>query len=59
VFRGAFITALLRGERARDAIRFANAAAAISCTRLGAINGVPTYDEAAALADGKPVGTPR
>lgn len=59
VFRGAFITALLRGERARDAIRFANAAAAISCTRLGAINGVPTYDEAAALAHGKPVGTSR
>ena len=57
VFRGAFITALLRGERARDAIRFANAAAAISCTRLGAINGVPSYDEAAALANGKAVGS--
>jgi sulfofructose kinase len=57
VFRGAFITALLRGEGARDAIRFANAAAAISCTRLGAINGVPTYEEAAALAGGKIVGS--
>jgi sugar/nucleoside kinase (ribokinase family) len=56
VFRGAFITALLKGEAARDAMRFANAAAAISCTRLGAINGVPTYEEAAALA-GKPVGS--
>lgn len=59
VFRGAFITALLRGEAARDAMRFANAAAAISCTRLGAINGVPTYEEAAALAHGKAVGTRR
>lgn len=56
VFRGAFITALLKNEPARDAMRFANAAAAISCTRLGAINGVPTYDEAAALA-GKAVGS--
>jgi sugar/nucleoside kinase (ribokinase family) len=59
VFRGAFITALLKGEPPRDAMRFANAAAAISCTRLGAINGVPTYDEAAALAGKKPVGSPR
>jgi len=59
VFRGAFITALLRGEASRDAMRFANAAAAISCTRLGAINGVPTFDEAAALAGTKPVGSPR
>ena len=49
VFRGALIAALLRGECHRDAVRFANAAAAVSCTRLGAINGVPTQDEAAAL----------
>jgi sugar/nucleoside kinase (ribokinase family) len=59
VFRGALITALLKGEPARDAMRFANAAAAISCTRLGAINGVPGYEEAAALAGKKPVGSPR
>jgi sugar/nucleoside kinase (ribokinase family) len=26
-------------------LRFANAAAGISCTRLGAINGVPTLEE--------------
>jgi sugar/nucleoside kinase (ribokinase family) len=50
VFRGAFIAALLRGEEPREAIRFANAAAAISCTRLGAINGVPALDEVKALA---------
>jgi sugar/nucleoside kinase (ribokinase family) len=50
VFRGAFIAAQLRGEPPVESVRFANAAAAISCTRLGAINGVPTYEEAAALA---------
>jgi len=50
VFRGAFIAALLRGETPGDILRFANAAAAISCTRLGAINGVPTLAETQALA---------
>jgi sulfofructose kinase len=45
VFRGAFIYAYLRGESAPAILRFANAAAAISCTRLGAINGVPTLEE--------------
>lgn len=50
VFRGAFITALLRGDSALDILRFANAAAAISCTRRGAIAGVPTLEETMALA---------
>ena len=50
VFRGAFIAALLRGDAPADILRFANAAAAISCTRLGAINGVPTLAETQALA---------
>jgi len=50
VFRGAFIVALLRGDPPGDILRFANAAAAISCTRLGAINSVPTLGEAQALA---------
>jgi sulfofructose kinase len=49
VFRGAFIAALLRGDRPREAMRFANAAAAVSCTRSGAINSVPTPAETAAL----------
>ena len=49
VFRGALIAALLKGSAAREAIRFANAAAGLSCTRLGAINGVPTYEEAESL----------
>ncbi len=50
VFRGAFIVALLRGDAPDRIVRFANAAAAISCTRLGAIASVPTLAEAQALA---------
>ena len=46
VFRAAFIHALLRGEPARDILRFANATAAVSCMRPGAIASVPTLDEA-------------
>jgi len=45
VFRGGFIYALVRGEPIDQALRIANAAAAVSCTRLGALNGVPTLDE--------------
>ena len=45
VFRGAFITALLRGDAPVDIVRYANAAAAVSCTKPGAIDGVPTPDE--------------
>ena len=45
VFRGAFIAALLRGDSPADILRFANAAAALSCTRLGAIDGIPAMDE--------------
>ncbi len=52
VFRGAFIAALLRGDAPGDILRFANAAAAISCTRQGAINGVPSLEETEALVSG-------
>jgi sulfofructose kinase len=45
VFRGAFIYALLRGDSPADILRFANAAAGSSVTRLGAINGVPTLED--------------
>lgn len=45
VFRGAFIYALLRGDAPAAVLRFANAAAAVSCTREGAIDGVPTLPE--------------
>jgi sugar/nucleoside kinase (ribokinase family) len=45
IFRGAFIYALLRGEPAREIVRFANAAAALSCTRVGAMNSIPSLEE--------------
>jgi len=49
VFRGGFIYALVHGQPIDQALRTANAAAAVSCTRLGALNGVPTLDEVNAL----------
>ena len=45
VFRGAFIAALLEGQSPLDVLRFATAAAAVSCTRVGALAGVPTRSE--------------
>jgi sugar/nucleoside kinase (ribokinase family) len=54
VFRGAFITGLLRGDAPGEILAFANAAAAASCTRLGAITGVPTEADIAALVRNRP-----
>jgi sugar/nucleoside kinase (ribokinase family) len=45
VFRGAFIYALLRGDSPVDILRFANTAAALSCTREGALDSVPARHE--------------
>jgi sulfofructose kinase len=45
VFRGGFIYALVTGQPIDQALRTGNAAAAVSCTRLGALNGVPTLAE--------------
>jgi sugar/nucleoside kinase (ribokinase family) len=45
VFRGAFIYGLLHHEPPKDLLRFANAAAAVSCTRRGAMNGVPSLED--------------
>ena len=45
IFRGAFIYTLLRGDGPREILRFANAAAALSCTKPGAMNSVPTVDD--------------
>ena len=50
VFRGAFIYALLRGDAPVEILQFANAAAAVSCTRAGAMDSVPTLAEVEALA---------
>jgi len=49
VFRAGFIYALLRGDGPEGVLRFACAAAAVSCTRHGAIKSVPTLDEVARL----------
>jgi sugar/nucleoside kinase (ribokinase family) len=51
VFRGAFITAFLAGFPPEAILRFANAAAAVSCTREGALGGVPTHEEIQRLID--------
>jgi sulfofructose kinase len=53
VFRGAFAYALLRGDEPRAILRFANAAAAVSCTRVGAMSSVPTPEEVGLKAEGE------
>ncbi len=54
VFRGAFIYGRLRGWPVSRLLRFANAAAAVACTRLGALAGVPSRPEIdAMLATGR------
>jgi sugar/nucleoside kinase (ribokinase family) len=49
VFRGGFIYGYFKGWPIEDILRFANAAAAVSCTRLGAMASVPAAEEAARL----------
>ena len=49
VFRGAFIAALLRGEPPPRILAIATAAASLSCTREGAIPGVPSPEEMSRL----------
>jgi sugar/nucleoside kinase (ribokinase family) len=50
VFRAGFIYGLLDGWPLERTLRLANAAAALSCTRLGAMAGIPALDEVLALA---------
>jgi sugar/nucleoside kinase (ribokinase family) len=50
VFRAGFIYAWLHGWPTDEILRFANAAAAVSCTRLGALGGIPSLEEVEALA---------
>ena len=47
-FTGALAAAMARGETLADAMRWANAAAALSVTRHGAVAGIPGLDEVAA-----------
>jgi sugar/nucleoside kinase (ribokinase family) len=49
VFRAGFIYAALRGDRPPDILRFACAAAAVSCTRNGAMKAVPSLEDVNAL----------
>jgi sulfofructose kinase len=45
VFHGAFIYGMLQRWPLADIARFANAAAALKCTRIGARRGIPSLDE--------------
>jgi sulfofructose kinase len=49
VFRAGFIFALLREWPTEELLRFANAAAAVSCTRLGALGGIPALTDVEGL----------
>ena len=46
VFHGAFLAGYLDGMELRDNIRFASAAAALKCTKVGGRAGIPTKKEA-------------
>ncbi|MBY6186140.1 ribokinase [Marinobacter hydrocarbonoclasticus] len=48
-FNGAMVTALLEAQPMAQAIRFAQAAAALSVTRMGAQSSIPNRDEVMAL----------
>lgn len=54
VFRGGLIFGLLRGWGTEPAMQFANAAAAISCTRLGAMDGAPSLADVEQLIASRP-----
>jgi len=52
LFRGGFIYALLQGWPVEEILRFANATAAVGCTRLGAMAGAPSLADVEALMAG-------
>jgi sulfofructose kinase len=49
VWHGALAAAILEGQAPRNAVRFANAAASIKCSRLGGRAGIPSRSEIAEL----------
>ena len=53
VFRGGFIYGYFQGWPLEDILRFGNAAAAVSCTQLGAMASVPSAEEAQRLINAK------
>ena len=54
VFRAGFIFGTLQGWPTERVLRFANAAAGLSCTRAGAIGGVPALEEIESLLASAP-----
>ena len=58
VFRAGYVYGVLAGWDTREVLRYANAAAAVSCTRLGAINAAPTFAEVEQMLAGEFVATP-
>ncbi|MBW3165118.1 ribokinase [Ferrimonas balearica] len=48
-FNGGMVTALLEGQPLAEAVRFGQAAAALSVTRMGAQSSIPTRDEVLGL----------
>jgi ribokinase len=54
-FNGALGVAIARRQRLHDACKFANAAGALACTRLGAQSAMPTAPEVRMLMDDQPI----
>lgn len=54
IFHGAFTLRIAMGDDPASALRYASAAAALGCTRLGARPGIPTQDEVNAFQKGLP-----
>lgn len=44
-FHGAFVAACVKGMNVREAAKFASATSALKCTRFGAQEGIPCFDE--------------
>jgi len=55
VFRAGFVYGLLAGWPTLDVLKFANAAAAVSCTRLGAMGSAPTLPDVEQMLTGEVV----
>jgi sugar/nucleoside kinase (ribokinase family) len=53
VFRGGYIYGLRSGWPLPEILKFAAAAAAVSCTRLGALDGVPLLEDVERLVKGR------
>jgi ribokinase len=54
-FTGALAVAVARKWNLHDAAKFANAAGALACTKIGARSGMPTVDEVRILMEDQPI----